>query len=110
MKSKLFSIIGALVFVAAVVVAQFSNVAAVDVVALGVAAFGLVAAIVGVITKAKAEETFSFKTIITIVLAVIGGALVCLGGMSANVLEQISGLVIALLAIILGMINANKTN
>lgn len=108
MKNKVFAIIGALLFVGAVVVANFADFAAANVVEIALAAFGLASVVISTIKAQKEKGVFSWKTILIIVLAVVAGVLVCIGGVTSNIFEQISGLVVALLAIITGLISVKK--
>lgn len=108
MKNKVFAIIGALLFVGAVVVANFADFAAATVIEIALAAFGLASVVISAIKTQKTKGAFSWKTILIIVLAVAAGVLVCIGGVTSNIFEQISGLVLALLAIITGLISAKN--
>jgi hypothetical protein len=48
--------------------------------------------------------------VVIIVLAAIGGVLCCIGGTNQNIFAEISGAVLALLAVIFGILYAKKTN
>ena len=57
---------------------------------------------------AKERKIEGWKTAVIICLAVIGGVLCCIGGLSQNVFAEISGAVLALLAVIFGLLYAKK--
>lgn len=105
---KKWGIIGCLCFVAAVVLAYFVKVEAALIVELGLAAFGLTAIIVNVIKTNKDKALPLWQTILVIVLAVVGGVLVCIGGLTSTIFAEISGAVLALLAVIFGLVFARK--
>lgn len=101
--NKFFGVIGALLMVAAVCIAEFCTLKTADVIEIALAAFGLASIIIGVINKAKKESTFSWKTVVVIVLAVVAGVLCCIGGLNQSIFAEIAGAVLALLTIILGI-------
>lgn len=100
---KIISVIGAVAFIAAVAVGNFASFASAEIIEMALAAFGLCSVIISAITKARQEEKFSWKTVAVIALAVIGGTLCCIGGLSNSVFSELSGLVLALLAVITGL-------
>lgn len=104
MKNKLFSIIGALLFVAAVVVGNFCDFKAANIVEVALAAFALLSVIIGTIKAQKDAGTFTWKTILILALAIIGGALVAVGGGSSNIFEELAGLAIAIISVIVGLV------
>ena len=106
--SKIFAVIGAVLFAISVGVGFFGNFPLADAVAIAVAAFGLVALIVATVKKAKDEGRFNWMTIVVIVLSVLSGVLIGLGGLQSNIFETIGGAVIALLTIIFGIIKTTK--
>lgn len=108
MKKNIFAILGALFFIASVVVGYFCDFAAADILGVTLAAFALASVTIAAIEKQKEKNKFSWLTILIIVLAILGAVLVCIGGASSNIFETISGLVIALLTIVIGLIKANK--
>ena len=106
--NKVLGIVGAVLFAVAVGIGCFANFAGATIVEIALAAFGLAAVIVATIRKAKEEGTFTWKTVVIIVLAVAGGALCALGGLQSNVFEAITGAVVALISIIFGVFVAKK--
>lgn len=108
--NKVLGIIGGVLFAAAVAVGCFANFAGSTVVEIALAAFGLASIIVATIKKAKEDNTFSWKTVVVIVLAVAGGALCALGGLQSNVFEAIAGAVVAIISIIFGVFAAKAGN
>lgn len=105
---KKWGIIGALLFVVAVVFGSFTNFEAATIIEIGVAAFGLCAVIVSAVKGAKEKQVALWKTVVVIVLASIGGVICCIGGLKQSIFAEISGAVLALLAVIFGMVY-NKT-
>lgn len=108
MKNKIFAIIGAVCFGFAVVCGYFFNFENADIMSVALAAFGLVSVVINVINKQKEKGVFSWKSILVIALAILGGGLVCLGGINSELLETISGLVLALLAVFLSLLKSKK--
>ena len=106
--NKVLKIIGAVLFVAAVVVGCFCSFAGAKVVEIALAAFGLASLVVATVKEAKEAGTFSWKTVLVIVLAVIGGALCGVGGFQANNFEIIAGAVVAIVGIIFGVLAVDK--
>lgn len=106
--NKVLGIIGGVLFAVAVGIGCFANFAGSTVVEIALAAFGLAAIIIATIKKAKDEGTFSWKTVVVIVLAVAGGALCAVGGVQSNVFEAIAGAVVAIISIIFGVFVAKK--
>lgn len=103
--SKVFGIIGSLLFVAAVVVGYFCKFDSADAVAIALSAFAFASTIVAVVKKYKKEgEKFSWKFVVVIIASAIGGVLVCLGGLSDNIFATIAGAVIGILTIIFGVL------
>lgn len=105
---KTFAIIGALFFIAAVVVGYFAGFENAIVVELALGAFAYAAVVVGAVKAAKEKNIATWKTVIVIIGTVAGGILCFIGGLSDNIFNQISGLVIALLAVIAGLLFQNK--
>ena len=109
MKSKVFGIIGSLLFVAAVVVGYFCKFDSADIVSMALSAFGLASTIVAVVNKYKKEgEKFNWKYIVVIVAAVIGAVLVAIGGLSDSIFATLAGAVIGILSIIFGVFAIKK--
>ena len=105
---KKWGIIGALAFFAAVAVGYFCNFDGAIIIEIGVAAFGLCGLVIGAIKSGKTKNVKTWKTVLIICFAVIGGVLCCIGGLSQNIFAEISGAALALLAVIFGMIYAHK--
>ena len=106
--NKTFAIIGALFFIAAVVVGYFAGFDNAVIVQLALGAFGYAAVVVGAVKSAKEKNIATWKTVIVIIGTVAGGILCFIGGLNDNIFNQISGLVIALLAVIAGLLFQNK--
>ena len=105
---KKWGIIGALLFVGAVVFGYFCNFPAATIIEIAVAAFGFCAVVVAAIKGAKEKHIAVWKTIVIVVLASVGGVICCIGGLAQNIFAEISGAVLALLAVIFGMIYNKK--
>lgn len=109
MKSKVFGIIGSLLFVAAVVVGYFCKFDSADIVAIALSAFALASTIVAVVSKYKKEgEKFNWKFIVVIIASVVGGVLCAVGGVSDNIFATLAGAVIGILTVIFGALLAKK--
>lgn len=106
--NKVLKIVGAVLFAAAVAVGCFCNFAGAKVVEIALAAFGLASLVVATVKEAKEAGTFSWKTVLVIALAVIGGALCGVGGFQANNFEIIAGAVVAVIGIIFGALTVEK--
>lgn len=106
--NKVFGIVGALFFVGAVVVGCFCDFAGSVIVEIALASFGLASVVISAVKKAKADGKLNWKTILVIVLAVIGGALCAVGGFQSNVFEALAGAVVAIIGIIFGLVNTKK--
>lgn len=105
---KKWGIIGALFFVAAVAVGYFCNFDGAIIIEIGAAAFGLCGLVIGAIKSGKTKNVKTWKTVLIVCFAVIGGVLCCIGGLSQNIFAEISGAALALLAVIFGTIYAHK--
>ena len=105
---KKWGIIGAIAFLAAVAVGFFCKFDAAVVIEIGVAAFGFTAIVTSAVSYAKKNSIKTWATVFIVVLAAIGGVLCCIGGLSQNIFAEISGAALALLAVIFGIIYANK--
>lgn len=108
MKNKIIGVGGMLLFAAAIVTAKFVSVPIATVIEIALAAFGLTAVIVSTVRTAKAKNKFSWKTVVVIALAVIGGVLCCIGGLSHNIFETVSGAILAVLTVIFGVLFDKK--
>ena len=106
--NKTFGIIGAVLFVAAVVIGYFCDFAGSAIVTLALSGFGVASLVISTIGKIKEEGKFTWKTIVVIVLALVGGALCAIGGFSDSIFEIISGAVIAILSVIFGLLSLKK--
>lgn len=107
---KTWGIVGSILFALAVAFGYFFGFDGATVIEIAIAAFGLTAIIVGAVKAQKEKSNFSlWKTVIVIALASIGGVLVCLGGLQQSIFQTISGAVLALLAVILGIYYAKET-
>ncbi|MBC6720300.1 hypothetical protein [Treponema sp. Marseille-Q4130] len=109
MKYKIIGFIGMLLFAAAVVTAQFVKIPSVTVIEIALAAFGLAAVVISMVETAKEKNNFSWKTVVIIVLAVIGGVLCCIGGLSQNIFKTVSGAILAALTVIFGILFDKKS-
>lgn len=107
--NKIIAVTGALLFAAAVAVGNFAQADAASVIEIALASFGLCAVIVSAVRQAKEKNAFSWKTVVVVALASAGGVLCCVGGLQQTVFEEISGLVLALLAVIFGLVFDGKT-
>ena len=101
MNNKIIAVIGALLFAAAVAVGNFAQFEAAAVIEIAVAAFALCAVVISAVRQAKEKNTFSWKT-------VVGGVLCCIGGLQQAIFKEISGLVLALLSVIFGLVFDSK--
>lgn len=106
--NKTFGIIGAVCFALAVALGYFADFPGDSLVEIALAAFGVASLILNAVKKAKDEGKFSWKTVVCIVLACIGGVLCCIGGLAQSIFATISGAVLALMAVIFGLLYAKK--
>ena len=107
--NKIIAVAGALLFALAVAAGNFAQADAAAVIEIALASFGLCAVIVSAVRQAKEKNAFSWKTVVVIALAACGGVLCCIGGLQQTVFEEISGLVLALLSVIFGLVFDSKT-
>lgn len=105
---KTFGIIGAILFAVSVALGYFFEFNGDTLVQIALDAFALALVIIGAVKKAKTEGKFSWKIVVCIILAVIGGVLCAIGGLADSIFGAIAGAVLALLGIIFGIINAKK--
>ena len=105
---KKWGIIGAIAFLAAVAVGFFCKFDAAVIIEIGVAAFGFTAIVTSAVSYAKKNNIRIWATVSIIALAAIGGVLCCIGGLNQSIFAEISGAALALLAVIFGIIYANK--
>lgn len=105
---KTFGIIGAVCFALAVAVGYFCNFNGDALVQVALSSFGLASLIIGDVKKAKAEGNFNWKFITSLALAVVGGVICAIGGVANSIFATIAGAVVALLAIVFGLITVKK--
>lgn len=108
MNNKIIAVIGALLFASAVVVGNFVQFEAAAGIEIALASFALCAVVISAVREAKKKNAFSWKTVVVIALAVVGGVLCCIGGLQQSVFKEISSLVLALLSVIFGLVFDNK--
>ncbi len=101
---KKWGIIGAIAFLAAVAIGYFCKFDAAIIIEIGVAAFGFAAIVTSAISNAKTNKIKTWVAVLIIALATIGGVLCCIGGMTQTIFAEISGRVLALLAVIFGLV------
>ena len=106
---KKWGIIGALAFCAAVAVGFFFKFDAAVIIELGAAAFGFTAIVTSAVSYAKKNNIKTWATVLIIVLAAIGGVLCCIGGLNQSIFAEISGAALAILAVIFGIVYAQKS-
>lgn len=104
---KTFGIIGAICFALAVAVGYF-DFPADSLVQVALSAFGLASLVISNIKKAKADGKFGWKFVVALILAIVGGILCAIGGLADSIFATIAGAVVALLAIIFGLITLKK--
>ena len=103
-----WGIVGALLFVAACVVGFIFNFDGSDIVAIGLATFGLTATVIAFVKKHKEKGTPYWQIAIVTVLTLGAGVLICIGGLADNIFAAISGAVLALMTIIFGLLYDKK--
>ena len=101
---KKWGIVGALLFVAACVVGFIFNFDGSDIVAIGLAAFGMAATVIAFVKKYKGKGVPVWQIAIITVLTLVAGVLICIGGIADNIFAAISGAVLALMTIIFGLL------
>ena len=106
---KKWGIIGAVLFAVAVAFGFFFKFDGSLVISLAAAAFGFTAIVISAVNYGKEKNVKTWATVVIIVLAAIGGVLCCIGGTNQNIFAEISGAVLALLAVIFGILYAKKT-
>ena len=99
-----WGIVGALLFVAACVVGFIFNFDGSDIVAIGLATFGLTATVITFVKKHKEKGTPIWQIAIVTVLTLGSGVLICIGGIADNIFAAISGAVLALMTTIFGLL------
>lgn len=103
MKSK-FGIIGCIVIIASVIFGFFFDFSGAYIIQIATAAAGFVSVIIGIVKAKKEKGQFTWKTVVVMVLASIGGILCVIGGCSQEIFKELVGAVLALLAIIFGKV------
>lgn len=106
---KTWGIIGVLFFIASVVFGFFFKFDSAIIVQIALASFGLCAILGGAIKTAKEKKIKVWQIIVVLVLSVAGGVLCCIGGYSDSIFQQISGVVVALIGLILGLVASKKS-
>ena len=105
---NVFGIIGALLFVASVIVGYFCKFDNADLIAIGLDAFALASTVVAIVKKYKKEGKLNWKLILVIVCTIVGAVFVCIGGLSNNIFEILAGAVVGILSIIFGVLSVKK--
>lgn len=106
--NKILKLIGALLIVAAAVIGYFFDFSGDAVVNIATASFGLAFIVISTITDAKEKGKLNWVTYLLIALSILGGVLVCIGGVAESLIATIVGAALALVAVIVGLISANK--
>ena len=93
--------------VAGSIVAYFSDIAIVDIIALAVA-FGSAGALCS--TTINKSEKKDWKTYVSIILVAIGSFGLCFGGVATDMVSKIISAVAGLIALVLGIVLAIKSD
>ena len=101
---KKWGIIGAIAFLAAVAVGFFCKFDAAVIIEIGVAAFGFTAIVTSAVSYAKKNNIKIWATVLIIAWAASGGVLCCSGGLSQNIIAEISGEALVIMEVIFGKI------
>lgn len=105
---KVFGILGAIFFAAAVAVGYFCDFKGDSLVQVALEAFAFASLIIGEVKKAKKEGRLNWKFILSLVFAVIGGILCAVGLVSETIFATIAGAVLGLIAIFAGLLVIKK--
>ena len=105
-----WGIIGAVLFAIDVALGYFLKFDGAIIIQLAVAAFAYTLIVLSAVDYGKKHNIKTWATVVIIVVAAIGGVLCCIGGANQNIFAEISGAVLALLAVIFGLIYAKKEN
>ena len=105
---KTFVIIAAVLFIAAVAVGKIAGFDAAVPIQIGLGAFSFAALVAGAISGAKEKNIPTWQTVIVVVGSTAGGVLFFVGNASEDIMQQISGLVIAIISILGGLLLAPK--
>ena len=103
-----WGIVGALLFVAACVVGFIFNFDGSDIVAIGLATFGLTATVIAFVKKHKEKGNPIWQIAIVTVLTIISGVLICIGVLAYNIFASIIGAVLSLMTIIFVLLYDKK--
>lgn len=106
--NKVFGIVGAICFAVAVGLGYFVSFPYDTLVEIALATFGATLLVIGAYKKSKEAGTFSWKTVVCIVLACLAGVFCAIAGTTKDIFATIATAVIALVSIIFGVINAKK--
>jgi len=106
--NKIFGIIGMVCFAVAVGLGYFVSFPYDTLVEIALAIFGATLLIIGAVNKSKEAGTFSWKTIVCIVLACLAGVFCAIAGTTKDIFSTIATAVIALVTIIFGVLFVNK--
>ena len=107
---KTYAIIGAILFIAAVVVGKIAGFDAAVPVSIGLGAFGFAALVAGAVKGSKEKNIPTWQTVVVIIGSTAGGILFFVGGAKEDIMQQISGIVLTLLSIIGGLIFQGMSN
>ena len=108
MKTKVFAVIGAVCFAAAVFIGYFCNFKGDALVQIALEAFGFATLIIANVKKAKEEGRFGWKFVVAMILAVAGGILCAIGGVTDSIFATIAGAVLGIIAIFAGLFTIKK--
>ena len=103
-----WGIVGALLFVAACIVGFIFNFDGSDIVAIGLATFGMTSTVIAFIKKEKGKGNPILQVAIVNGLTINSGVLIWIGWLAENIFAAISGAVLALMTIIFGLLYDKK--
>ena len=105
---KTFGVIGALLFIAAVCIGYFAKIDNAAIIELTLAAFGFATIVIGAVSSAKEKNVKTWQIVLIVLCTCAGGILCALGGLSKDIFQEIAGVVLALLAVIFGLLSVKK--
>lgn len=105
---KKLGIIGELFFIAALVIGYFIDFDSAEIVSIAAAAFGAAAIITAAIKTGKEKGLKQWQALTVIVLAVVGGVLCSIGGLTQSIFNEVAGATLALMAVIFGIVSASN--
>lgn len=108
MKKNIWAIIGAIAFVIDVCLCFFWNFPGDTIVEIAVGAFSLTSLIVNSIKNEKGKGTFTWKTVVIYIFALVSGGLICIGGTEQSIFLELCGAVLAVLGLIFGLNSQKK--